>query len=44
MLKGQKLQDNSSFWELNEENRNNLAELVKDHPNFEMEFKYEAEP
>ena len=28
------------YQELNEENRNNLAELVKDHPNFEMEFKY----
>ena len=28
------------YQELNEKNRNNLAELVKDHSNFEMEFKY----
>ncbi len=28
------------YQELNEENRNNLSALVKDHPNFEMEFKY----
>ena len=26
--------------ELNEENRNNLAKLVEDYPNFEMEFKF----
>lgn len=28
------------YQELNEENRNNLAKLVEDYPNFEMEFKY----
>ena len=28
------------YQELNEENRNNLSALVKDHPNFEIEFKY----
>ena len=28
------------YQELNEENRNNLAALVKNHPNFEIEFKY----
>lgn len=28
------------YQELNEKNRNNLAELVKDYSNFEMEFKY----
>jgi len=26
------------YQELNEENRNNLAKLVEDYPNFEMEF------
>lgn len=28
------------YQELNEENRNNLAKLVEDYPNFEMEFKF----
>lgn len=28
------------YQELNEENRNNLAALVKNHQNFEIEFKY----
>lgn len=28
------------YQELNEENRNNLAKLVDDYPNFEMEFKF----
>ena len=29
-----------AYQELNEENRNNLAKLVEDYPNFEMEFKF----
>ena len=28
------------YQELNEENRNNLAKLVEDYPNFEMEFNF----
>ena len=28
------------YQELNEENRNNLAKLVEDYPNFDMEFKF----
>lgn len=28
------------YQELNEENRNNLAKLVEDYPNFEMDFKF----
>ena len=28
------------YQELNEQNRNNLAKLVEDYPNFEMEFKF----
>ena len=28
------------YQEINEENRNNLAKLVEDYPNFEMEFKF----
>lgn len=28
------------YQELNEENRNNLAKLVEDYPNFEMKFKF----